>query len=190
MATLPLDFSDGPKTDPASITCKVPTPTSGPSTQKITWADWSAHCKDQYDALNKQIGADIQDAQTYSSSTDMVKRLKARLAVAQYWDSLFSNMGLRTTMSQQDPDDFKGLDISPSFHASKPVHCGILFNQTGNTTVNILAVDLAPTLDGNPPTTKTHGSFTTVTCATPFALSAGVGFSTIEQKELDRKSVV
>src|SRR5205809_2739946 len=59
----------------------------------------------------------------------------------------------------------------------------ILFNQTDNTTVNILAVDLAPTLDGNPPTTKTQGSFTTVTCATPFALSAGVGFSTIEQKE-------
>jgi hypothetical protein len=177
--TMPLDFADGPKTDPASISLCKTKPTPEPVAQ-IPWADWSTHCKDQYDALNKQITADIQDAQTYSSPNDTVKQLKAKMAVVQYWNSLFINMGLNTSL---EPDDFKHIDISLSFHASKPVRCGILFNQTGNTTVNILAADLGPTLDGTPPTIKAQGAFTTVTCATPFALSAGVGFSTIEQKE-------
>jgi hypothetical protein len=181
LASFPLRFSDAPKVDPSSISACNPDPERGPSEKRtIAWTDWMGHCKDQYDALTKQLAADIQHAQDYISTSDNVKRLKARLAIVEYWDALFGNMGLRNNMTNAEID---AVDITPSFHVSKAVRCGNLFNQTGNTTVNILAADLAPTLDGGPPAIKAQGAFTSVSCAAPFAISGGVAFSTIQQKE-------
>lgn len=46
-----------------------------------------------------------------------------------------------------------------------------------------MTVDESPTLDGSTPAVKTQDAFLTITCASPVALSAGVAFSSIEQKE-------
>jgi hypothetical protein len=98
----------------------------------------------------------------------------------QYWNTLFSTMGLRRDLLISA---IEALDISPAFHTRTAVRCGILFNQTSNTAVNIVAADLGPTLQGNDPTIKAQGTFVTISCGTPFAVSAGVGFNTIEQKQ-------
>jgi len=181
LAGFPLRFSDAPKVSPDSIAACNPDADSGPTEiRPISWADWSTHCKEQYGTLTKQVTADIQEAQNYTTASENIKRLKSRIAVVQYWDSIFANMGLRTTLVNSDIDK---LEITGAFHASKPVKCGTLFNQTANTTVNVVVADLGPTLEGNDPTTKAQGAFVTVGCSTPFSVTAGVAFSTIEQKE-------
>lgn len=179
VAGLPLQFTNGTKVDPSTIVC-VPDD-QHPETRELAWADWAGKCKDPVlDTLKAAVDADILDTKNYISDSDNTKKLIAKIAVVQYWDALFTRMGLRTTMTS---DELKAIDISRSFYAYTTVRCGVLFNQTANTAVNIVAADLGPTLDGNDPTVKAQGAFVTVSCGTPFSVTAGVAFSTIEQKQ-------
>jgi hypothetical protein len=165
---LPLNFASGTQ---KTFECKT-------SKDAVGWSDWIAQCKDQYTALKSLLDANLQTAKDYASDSDKVKALKTKVAIVQYWDGLFSTLGLTT-----DLDDVSKVDIGLYFYTRTAVRCGILFNQTSNTAVNIVTADLTPTLQGNPPTIKAQNAFVTVSCGTPFAVSAGIGFHTIEQKQ-------
>jgi hypothetical protein len=169
--TLPLDFVDGTATN---FTC------DGLDDQ-VGWSAWLAKCKDSvYTPLKSIIDANLQSAKNYTSDSDNTKALTKKVAIVQYWNVLFTTMGLRTDLLNSD---IEAKDISPAFYTTTAVRCGVLFNQTSNTAVNIVAADLGPTLQGNDPTIKAQGAFVTVSCGTPFAVTAGVGFNTIEQKQ-------
>ena len=168
--TLPLDFVQGA---PASFDCE--------SDINVAWSAWLAKCKDGlYTPLKTMIDANLQAAQDLASNSDNVKALIKKIAIVQYWDTLFSTLGLRTNLLNSD---IEALDIDPFFYTQTAVRCGVLFNQTSNTAVNIVTADLTPTLQGNDPNIKAQNPFVTVSCGTPFAVSAGVGFHNIEQKQ-------
>lgn len=172
---LPLDFANGTETN---FDCM---PSNPPLRGQVSWSTWFAKCKDSvYTPLKTIIDANLQTANSFTSGSDNTKALRTKVAIAQYWNSLFATLGLTTDLPKPT---INAKDISPLFYAHRDLRCGILFNQTSNTTVNIVAADLGPTLSGNDPTIKAQSAFTTVSCGTPFAVSAGVGFNTIEQKQ-------
>jgi hypothetical protein len=181
LALFKVTFADGvDKADAANPPKCTPDLSNAPETRNIAFADWYSHCKDAYDALTQQINTDIQDAQAYISSSDKVGQLKSKLAIVKYWDLHFSEIGLRRTMTDPQIND---ADISAAFSTAIPVRCGTLFNMNSSTAVSVVTIDQTPTLEGNNPTVNTQPSFVTVTCASPLSVSAGVAFSTIEQKE-------
>jgi hypothetical protein len=170
LARLPLDYPGGGLT---TFDCDTP---SG----AVSWGNWYAKCKDGiYTPLKGLIDADLQTATSLTSTSDNVTALKKKVATVAYWNYLFAVRDLTTDL---DPDTIKDVKVT-GFYAHKDIKCGALFNQTSNTAVNIVTGDLTPTLDGGPPTIKAQAAFATVTCSTPFAVSAGVGFDTIEQKQ-------
>jgi hypothetical protein len=167
---LPLDYIEGA---PTSFECD--------SHIQVGWSTWFAKCKDAvYTPLKAILDANLQAAKDLANETDSTKALIKRIAIVQYWNALFSSLGLRTSLLNAE---IEALDISPAFYTRTAAHCGLLFNQTSNTAINIVAADLTPTLQGNDPNIKAHTSFVTVSCGTPFAVSAGVGFNTIEQEQ-------
>ena len=169
--TLPLDYASGSQT---TFECLG-------TDEQVGWSAWFAKCKDSvYTPLKAILDANLQAAQNLATDSDNTKALMKKVAIVQYWNVLFSTLGLRTNLISSD---FATLDISAGFYTRTAVRCGILFNQTSNTTINIVAADLGPTLQGNDPTIKAQGAFVTVSCGTPFAVSAGVGFNTIEQRQ-------
>ncbi len=170
LARLPLDYAGGALT---TFDCDT-------ATGAVSWGNWYAKCKDSiYTPLKGLIDADLQTATSLTSTSDSVTALKKKVATVAYWNYLFAVRGLTTDL---DPDTIKDVKVT-GFYAHKDLKCGALFNQTSNTAVNIVTGDLTPTLDGGPPTIKAQAAFATVTCSTPFAVSAGVGFDTIEQKQ-------
>ena|ERR1700730_17188423 len=169
--TLPLDYPDGSQ---ANFACTG-------ADEQVGWSVWFIKCKDSvYAPLKSIVDANLQTAKDFTSDSDNTKALKKKIAIVQYWNSLFTTLGLRTNLLNPD---IEALDISPAFYTRTAVRCGILFNQTSNTTVNIATADLGPTLQGNDLTIKAQTAFVTVSCGTPFAVSGGVGFNTIEQKQ-------
>lgn len=167
---LPLDYVQGV---PAAFECD--------SNVDVGWSAWFAKCKDSfYTPLKTILDANLQAAKDLASDVDTTKALVKKIATLQYWDNLFSTLGLRRDMSN---DDIQNRDISFAFYSETAVRCGLLFNQTSNTAVNIVTADLTPTLQGNDPTIKAQAAFVTVSCGTPFAVSAGVGLHNIEQRE-------
>lgn len=167
---LPLEFIEGA---PANFECD--------SDVKVGWSTWLAKCKDAvYTPLKAILDANLQAAKDLASDADNTKALIKKIATVQYWDARFSTLGLRKDMTV---DQVNGVDMNQGYYVSTFVRCGLLFNQTSNTAVNIVTADLTPTLQGSDPTVKAQSAFVTVSCGTPFAVSAGIGFHTIEQKQ-------
>jgi hypothetical protein len=71
------------------------------------------------------------------------------------------------------------------FADSKQLNCSNIFNQSSSTTASITLYDESQTLTGNftAPTSHQDASFFSLTCASPFAISAGIEFSTIPARE-------
>jgi hypothetical protein len=194
LARLPLAYLDAPpldKSDPKKPLCKsemnldrskneLTFDAARSESRNISWADWSNQCKAGYDQFKALVDSEILEAKNYIDASDNTKLLKSKVAIVQYWDALFKDMGLRSDMTLPQIDN---QDISGAFYATTGVKCGTLFNQTANTAVNLVAADLGPTLEGKDPEVKAQGAFVTVSCSTPFSLSAGIAFSTIRQQE-------
>lgn len=174
LGRLPLDYPNGAETN---FSCLPPPAPAG----QVSWGAWFTKCKDDvYTPLKTILDANLQLAKSFTGESDNATALKKKLGTVQYWNALFSTLGLNTTLLKSQIEQ---LDISPGFFAHREFRCGVLFNQTANTAVNIVAADLGPTLAGNDPTIKAQGAFGTVSCGTPFTVSAGIGFNTIEQKQ-------
>jgi hypothetical protein len=171
LAHLPLEFVSG--------TAKPVNTQECTKSMDTDWTDWNAVCKDSYFAPVKQeLDADLAAAQLYTSTSDAATALKKPAAIVQYWDTIFTGIGLATTMGS---DDIKAAPLTGlSTHVEIP--CDGLFNENISTVLNLVTLDYTPTLTGGDPTQKAQSSFVTVTCSTRFTISGGVGFSTIEQK--------
>lgn len=180
LTLLKVRFVDGIKWDDANPKKCKPDASGAADPKNIAFGEWIAHCKDAYDGLTQQVNADVQDAQSYSSQSDKVNQLKSKLAIVKYWRLHFEDVGLLGTMSD---DEITAANIDGAFSTAVSIRCGTLFNMNSSTAVSVVSIDEAPTLDGGTPTVKTQPAFLTVTCGSPLSVSAGIAFSTIEQKE-------
>ena len=181
LTRLKIDFAGGES--PAANQAPRCTPDDiirTPSTRNLSFSAWSGACQSTYDAVVQLVNADIQEAQNYTSTSEKTTQLRSKLAIVKYWNSLFENLGLRKEMTASQIGDAK---IDDAFATAVPVRCGTLFNLNSSTAVNVVSIDESPTLDGGSPAVKTQSAFVNVTCGSPFAVSAGIAFSTIQQKE-------
>lgn len=158
------------------IACTEDTVVGG-TTYKVSWRDWygDALCKQLFDNLKQAITDAATSMQPYTNNTDNITALRAKVAIVGYWKKRFADIGAvpgKVTV-----------DFSQSGVVKDQEPCGNIFNQNASRAISLVTVDETPTLDGNAPTVKTQDPFLTVTCASPIALSAGVEFSSIRQKE-------
>jgi hypothetical protein len=147
----------------------------------VSWTNWYAQCKDPfYTPFKAVIDADLQTAKDYALGSDNDKTFGQKAAIVKYWSDLFAKLGMKQGMLA---DALDKLDIKPAFFKHVTVECGILFNQNSSTAINLYTLDLGPTLTGADPAQKAQSAFATVTCASPFVITGGIGISTIEQKQ-------
>jgi hypothetical protein len=147
----------------------------------VSWTNWYAQCKDSfYTPFKAVIDADLQTAKDYALGSDNDKNFQQKAATVRYWRDVFAKLGMTPGMLA---DAFAKLDIKPKFFKHVTVDCGILFNQNSSTAINLYTLDLGPTLTGADPAQKAQSAFVTVTCASPFVISGGIGISAIEQKQ-------
>lgn len=174
---LGIDYNAGdPLPDKTIINCSGDT-IAGGKVYKVGWRDWygDAICKQLYDSLKQSIADAVTSMQPYINDSDNVKALRAKVAIVKYWEKLFADIGAK-------PGSVS-VDFGTSGVAKDQEPCGNFFNQNVSRAISLVTVDEAPTLDGSAPAVKAQDAFLTVTCASPVALSAGVAFSNIEQKE-------
>jgi hypothetical protein len=147
---------------------------------KVSWSTWYAQCKDSYYTPLKQLlDADLQQATLLAAPGAAVATLKQDAAIVLYWNAKFTALGLTPGLSPSALDAL----VLKGLYAHSSVSCGALFNTSTNSALNILVADLGPTLTGAAPTVKPQAAFLTVTCANPFSISGGAGFSAIEQRQ-------
>jgi hypothetical protein len=171
LAHLPLEFVSGSAKPANAQECK--------KTMDTSWSDWYSVCKDAYyTPLKAELDSNLADAQLYTSAGDAATALKKQASIVRYWDKILTGMGLMTTMSDTQ---IKNSSLS-GLYTHIDVPCDGLFNESVSTALNLVTLDYTPTLTGGDPTPKVQSAFVTIRCSTRFTLSAGVGFSTIEQK--------
>jgi hypothetical protein len=135
---------------------------------------YSAHSQDIDDALNL--------ANLYRCGSPRQTALPGNVAILKFWDERFQEIGLSTTL----PDaSLTQLSLDGFFVVSTYLQCGNIFNQSSSTTASLTTYDETATLSGNlaTPSAQQDKTFFTLTCASPFAVSGGVEFSTIPSNE-------
>lgn len=167
----------------ADMSLKYVTGTAKPAdcvtSADVNWSDWYTKCKDSYyTPLKAKLDAILTEAQGLASTSDAAMSLKKNANIVTYWDKIFTNIGLSTGMTND------AIDKAPlvGLYTHIDIDCGAFSVQTVPNTINLVTYDYTPTLSGGDPTKAGPTGFTTVNCSTPFTISAGVGFSTIEQK--------
>lgn len=112
------------------------------------------------------------------SMTDLAKNV----ATLKFWDTRFRELGLRTDMTDAQ---LQAQNIASSFVDSIQLTCPNIFNQSSSTAASMTVFDESQTLSGNfsAPSAHQNQNFFSLTCASPFAVSAGVEFSTIRSQE-------
>lgn len=137
---------------------------------------------DFYAANAANVDAALNLANLYRCGAPKQTALPTNVAILKFWDDRFQEIGLSTTL----PDaSLNQLSLDAFFVVSTYLQCGNIFNQSSNTTASLTTYDETPTLSGNlsAPTAQQDKTFFTLTCASPFAVSGGVEFSTIPSNE-------
>jgi hypothetical protein len=135
-----------------------------------------------YSANQANVDSALNLANLYKCGGTGQTALTTNIAILKFWDSRFQELGLKTDITDAQLAQLSLLDY---FVASSVVACGNIFNQSSSTTASITVYDESQTLSGNLGTPGAHQdqNFFTLTCASPFAVSAGVEFSTIPSSE-------
>jgi hypothetical protein len=137
------------------------------------WTEWYDKNKAAYDALAKSIQDAIDTAIPYATGKDADKALRAKAGIVNYWKARLDALGIKTGAT---------VNLLPFSVVRVNVLCSGVFNFNSSTAISLVLIDQRPTLDGNAPTSKTLDPFITVTCASRISVTAGAGFSTIQQK--------
>jgi hypothetical protein len=128
------------------------------------------------------IDSAITLANLYRCGAPKQIALPGNVAILKFWSERFQEIGLSTTLPEASLNQ---LSLSDFFVVSTYLQCGNIFNQSSSTTASLTTYDETATLSGNlaAPTAQQDKTFFTLTCASPFAVSGGVEFSTIPSNE-------
>ncbi|HTT32498.1 MAG TPA: hypothetical protein VMH48_02755 [Methylomirabilota bacterium] len=129
----------------------------------------------KYNALKTQLDDLETKALQQASGSDASKAVGKNVGLLAYWRDVFAGF--------LAPDGSVPKDSSAKFMVHQDVPCRTVFNMNRTVAVKLTIGDRLPVFDGQQISTQTHDAFVTVTCTSPFSLSAGVAFSSIEQRE-------
>jgi hypothetical protein len=132
---------------------------------QLGWPEWSK-CRDsQYKAVLAIVAAALTEAAPFTSDGDRAAKFSQKVRIIQYWKNTI------TTLDEG------------SFTLQTQVDCGLLFNRNEQTILKLLMVDRTSIFDGPLAGAQTKDGLLTVTCTSPFAVTAGAAFSTISNQQ-------
>jgi hypothetical protein len=117
----------------------------------------SADEKTRLIAIQTQITAYITEVTPSNSAGDKTAAFNKQQAIVKYWSRVISDL-------KED-----------SFTKTTYVNCSVSFNQNKQIAVKLIQFDRLPLFENlGPSTAEVRDPFVTVTCASPFSVSAGV----------------
>jgi hypothetical protein len=159
------DLSSLPVLFPANTGAIAGDPCGDANRGSLGWPDWSK-CRDaQFKAAQALVTAALTDAAPWTSDGDKAAQFAKKVGIIQYW---------KNTITALDED---------SFTLQAEVHCGVLFNKNEQTILKLILVDRTSVFDGQIGQPQTKDGLLTITCSSPFSISAGAAFSTIQNKQ-------
>jgi len=159
------DLNGLPARFPANTGAITGDPCSDTNIGQLGWADWSK-CRDaQYKAAQSIVSAVLTEAGAWTSDGDKATQFAKKIGIVQYWKNAISAV------------------TEDSFTLQSEVSCGVLFNKNEQTILKLLLVDRTSVFDGQTTQSQTKDGLLTVTCSSPFAVTAGAAFSTIENQQ-------
>jgi hypothetical protein len=159
------DLNALPARFPANAGTITGDPCADTNISQLGWADWSK-CRDaQYKAAQSIVSAVLTEAGAWTSDGDKAAQFAKKIGIVQYWKNAISAV------------------TEDSFTLQSEVSCGVLFNKNEQTILKLLLVDRTSVFDSQATQSQTKDGLLTVTCSSPFAVTAGAAFSTIENQQ-------
>jgi hypothetical protein len=140
-------------------------PCSDVNIGQLGWTDWDK-CRDaQYKLAQSIVGAALAEAAPFTSDGDKAAQFAKKIGIIQFWKNFITALNV------------------DSFTLQAEVTCGVLFNRNEQTVLKLLMVDRTSIFDGPLAAAQTKDGLLTVTCSSPFAVTAGAAFSTIGNRQ-------
>ena len=173
---LPTDLSPG-SSCPSSGSVGTPAPDSIIGILQAFKANGGFYSTHQED-----VDAALTIAAKYRCGVQTETDLAKNTAILRFWDSRFQQIGMRTDITDIELSHVATAQI---FIESAQLNCNNIFNQSSTTTASITGYDESQSLSGNfaIPNPHQNQNFFSLTCASPFSLTAGIEFSTIPSRE-------
>lgn len=169
---------------PTDLTSGVCPSTPGTPAPGSVLATLQSYQSDNAFYISNQANIDsaLTLANLYKCAGQGATSLTNNIGILKFWDSRFRELGLSTEITDTQLGQ---LSLSDFFVNSTLLNCGNIFNQSSSTSASATVYDESQTLSGNMATPSAHQdqNFFTLTCASPFSISAGVEFSTIPSQE-------
>jgi hypothetical protein len=158
LTSLPLQF-------PSNTGTVTGDPCSSANIKLLGWTDWSK-CRDtQYKLAQSSVTALSTEASSWTSDGDKASQFAKKIGIVQYW---------KTTFTALSPDSFK---------KQAEVQCSVLFNRNEQTVLKLVLTDRTAVFDGQTAQPQTKDNLLTVTCSSPFSISAGAAFGTMQNPQ-------
>lgn len=161
---LQADLNSLPLLFPSNTGAISGDPCSDSNRLLLGWTDWDK-CRDtQFKSAQSSVAAAITEATPWTSDGDKAAQFAKKVGIIQYWK-------IATTTLTVD-----------SFTLQAEVRCSVLFNKNEQTILRLIMVDKTGIFDGQGGQPQIKDGLLTVTCTSPFAISAGAAFSTIQNR--------
>lgn len=132
---------------------------------QLGWNDWSK-CRDtQYKLAQSSVASMLTEAAPWTSDGDKAAQFAKKLGIVQYWKNTI--LGLK----------------ADSFVRQAEVRCSVLFNRSEQTVLKLILIDRTAVFDGQVPQPQTKDNLLAVACSSPFSISAGAAFNTIQSPQ-------
>jgi hypothetical protein len=162
---LQADLNSLPLRYPTNTGSVTGDPCSTANIDQLGWSDWTK-CRDsQYKLAQSTASSLLTESSQWTSDSDKATQFAKKLGIVQFW---------KTTIA--------GLPVE-SFTKQAEVQCGVLFNRNEQDVLKLLIADRTQVFDGQTPQPQIKDGLLTVTCSTPFSISAGAAFSTIHNSQ-------
>jgi len=141
-------------------------PCSSTNISQLGWNDWSTKCRDvQFKLAQSTLTTLLTEANQWTSDSDKAAQFAKKMGIVQYWKNVIASLS------------------EVSFTRQAEVRCGVLFNRNEQTVLKLIVTDRTVVFDGQTPQPQTKDGLLTVTCSSPFSISGGAAFSTIENRQ-------
>jgi hypothetical protein len=126
------------------------------------WSQWYVVKGAAYEAIKARVGELQTQIRALDSTSDLAKRFFDSQDLVRRWIVIL-----------------KGVNTEGAFTLTTGACCGFSFGDTKSTKIELIKRDRLAAAGANP----SKDEIVTVECTTPFSISGGFGFSTVEEKE-------